>query len=52
MFCILYVKPWCTSQAGLVRLPLNRLLDYLKPLARRKFLAANLDPDQGVLEVD
>ena len=35
-------------QAGLLRLPLNRLLDYLKSLARRDFLS---NPDSGVLKV-
>ena len=36
-------------QAGLERLPLNRLLDHLKALARRDFLSK--DPESGVLKV-
>ena len=36
------------SQAGLLRLPLDRLLTYLKSLARRDFLS---NPDSGVFKV-
>ena len=36
------------SQAGLVGLPLDRLLAYLKSLARRDFLS---NPDSGVFKV-
>ena len=53
-FCFLFQAipnyTYCTFfQAGLLRLPLNRLLEYLKSLARRDFLS---NPDYGVLKVN
>jgi len=42
------LKEAAVWEAGLLRLPLNRLLDYLKSLARRDFLS---NPDSGVLKV-
>ena len=47
LFCLFQII-FTLFQAGLLRLPLNRLLAYLKSLARRDFLS---NPDSGVFKV-